>query len=296
MKVSLACFYTILIISGFTNAEKILQKKQWKRNLKGDSKYHGGEDSANTWGGQAGSTNAYGGQEGSPYNYGGQAGYPYNYGGQADSPYTYGEGSWYGNTDVTTGGWSGGKSGKGSTKGSSGKGGKYGGGGVIKAGSGNWGGYVQIGNLGVLKATNQAACLSYKAGGTAGLEACGSSPSNLLFVLEYSKMSSILGSFMIRHVASGMYLLAPTTCAEGDLVLFGFRGQPGTEFFNEGNGLSLTSVYCWETTSVSSIATGQRVLAVSWDNTAKTVEMVGFTLTDVKSTWMEVNPYFVAEL
>jgi len=176
---------------------------------------------------------------------------------------------------------------------SSGKGGKYGGGGVIKAGSGKGGGYVQLGNLDLIDGTtNQATCLSYNAGGIAGLDPCGSSFPNQWFVLEYSSMSPIQGSFMIRHAASGMYLMAPTTCTDGDALTFGFRGQPGTDFFNEGYGLSLTSVYCWATTSVSAIATGQRILSVSWDIN---IEAVGMTeLTGSESTWMEVNPYFVA--
>jgi len=275
MKVSWACFNTILIISAFTNAEKILQKKQWKQSLKGGYTGLVGEGSANTWDAQAGSANAYGGQAGSHY----------NYGGEADSPYTYGDGSWYGNADVTTGGWSGGNSGKGSTKGSSGKGGKsYGGGG------GRGGSYVQLGNLGFFDGTtDQATCMSYNAGGTVGLDPCGSSFPNQWFVLEYSSMSPIQGSFMIRHAASGMYLMAPTTCAVGDLLTFGFRGQPGTDFFNEGNGLSLASVFCWAITS----ATTSRDLAVTWDEANEAVQM---TVTSAAaSIWMEVNQYFTAE-
>jgi len=293
MKVSWACFNTILIISAFTNAEKILQKKQWKRSLKGGTGLVG-EGSANTWGAQAGSPYTYGGQAGSPYNYGGQAGSNYNYGGEADSPYTYGDGSGYGNADVTTGGWSGGNSGKGYSKGSSEKGGKsYGGRWGSTAGSGRGGGYVQLGNLDVIdETTDQATCLSYNAGGTAGLDPCGSSFPNQWFVLEYSSMSPIQGSFMIRHAASGMYLMAPTTCTDGDSLTFGFRGQPGTDFFNEGNGLSLTSVYCWATTSVSAVTTAARILAVSWDEVNQVVEMTATP--GAVSTWMEVNQYFKA--
>jgi len=255
MKFSQGIVFPNLIILGFTNAEKILQTKQWKRSLKSESSYHGGEV----------------------------------------SPHTYG--SWSGSavSEVwasSSGGWTGGNSGKGYSKGSSEKGGKsYGGGGVIKAGSGKGGGYVQLGNLDVIDGTtNQATCLSYNAGGTAGLDPCGSSFPNQWFVLENSSMSPIQGSFMIRHVASGMYLMAPTTCAEGDLVNFGFRGQPGTDFFNEGNGLSLTSVYCWATTS----ATALRDLAVTWDDANGAVQMT----TEAKgaaSTWMEVNQYFSAD-